>query len=38
MAIEKLKPFINGKFTESAGTKYMDIFDPPVLTGCQRVL
>ena len=28
MAIEKLKPFINGKFTESAGTKYMDIFDP----------
>ncbi|MDR2111085.1 MAG: aldehyde dehydrogenase family protein, partial [Spirochaetaceae bacterium] len=26
--IEKLKPFINGRFVESTGGKYMDIYDP----------
>jgi malonate-semialdehyde dehydrogenase (acetylating)/methylmalonate-semialdehyde dehydrogenase len=26
--IEKLKPFINGKFVESSSGKYMDIYDP----------
>ncbi|MDR0583212.1 MAG: CoA-acylating methylmalonate-semialdehyde dehydrogenase [Treponema sp.] len=28
MAIEKLKPFINGKFMESSSGKYMEIYDP----------
>jgi malonate-semialdehyde dehydrogenase (acetylating)/methylmalonate-semialdehyde dehydrogenase len=28
MSIEKLKPFINGKFVESSSSKYMDIYDP----------
>ncbi|MDR2313444.1 MAG: aldehyde dehydrogenase family protein, partial [Spirochaetaceae bacterium] len=28
MGIEKLKPFINGQFVESASGKYMDIYDP----------
>jgi malonate-semialdehyde dehydrogenase (acetylating)/methylmalonate-semialdehyde dehydrogenase len=28
MAIEKLKPFINGKFVESSSGKYMEIYDP----------
>jgi malonate-semialdehyde dehydrogenase (acetylating)/methylmalonate-semialdehyde dehydrogenase len=28
MGIEKLKPFINGKFVESSSGKYMDIYDP----------
>ncbi|MFP3091170.1 CoA-acylating methylmalonate-semialdehyde dehydrogenase [Treponema sp. TIM-1] len=30
MAIEKLKPFINGKFVESSSGKYMEIYDPSV--------
>jgi malonate-semialdehyde dehydrogenase (acetylating)/methylmalonate-semialdehyde dehydrogenase len=28
MAIERLKPFINGKFVESSSGKYMEIYDP----------
>jgi malonate-semialdehyde dehydrogenase (acetylating)/methylmalonate-semialdehyde dehydrogenase len=28
VAIEKLKPFINGKFVESSSGKYMKIYDP----------
>ena len=30
MSIEKLKPFINGKFIESSSEKYMDIYDPSI--------
>jgi hypothetical protein len=28
MGIEKLKPFINGKFVERSSGTYMDIYDP----------
>ena len=28
--IEKLMPFINGKFVESKSERYMDVFDPSV--------
>ena len=30
MAIERLKPYINGAYVESKATRYMDIYDPSI--------